>query len=99
MTAARTSGLERCYALYRGDNNNVNCPQRLCPDTPGDPFGLSLPVPSSTSAGAPPRDFTLRTTANLLGRSYFFICAAEGRGSLSAERGRRGRRGVPQFRD
>jgi len=22
------------YSMYRSDNNNVNCPQRLCPDTP-----------------------------------------------------------------
>ena len=40
--------------LYRSDNNDVNCPQRLCPDTPNDPYGLSSPVPSGTSAGSPP---------------------------------------------
>jgi prepilin-type N-terminal cleavage/methylation domain-containing protein/prepilin-type processing-associated H-X9-DG protein len=40
--------------IYRGDNNNVNCPQRLCPDTPNDPYGLSAPVPSGTSANNPP---------------------------------------------
>src|SRR5882762_12042036 len=32
------------YSMYRGDNNNVNCPQRLCPDTPNDPYGLASPV-------------------------------------------------------
>src|SRR5947208_2322209 len=32
------------YAMYRGDNNNVNCPQRLCPDTPNDLYGFSSPV-------------------------------------------------------
>ncbi len=42
------------YSMYRTDNNDVNCPQRLCPDTPNDPYGLSSPVPSSTSAGSPP---------------------------------------------
>src|SRR5260221_7334776 len=40
--------------MYRGDNNDVNCPQRLCPDTPNDPYGLSSPVPGGTSAGTPP---------------------------------------------
>jgi prepilin-type N-terminal cleavage/methylation domain-containing protein/prepilin-type processing-associated H-X9-DG protein len=42
------------YSMYRSDNNDVNCPQRLCPDTPNDPYGLSSPVPSGTSAGTPP---------------------------------------------
>src|SRR5476651_2442875 len=42
------------YTMYRGDNNEVNCPQRLCPDTPNDLYGLSSPVPSGTSAGTPP---------------------------------------------
>src|ERR1044072_3310512 len=42
------------YILYRGDNGDVNCPQRLCPDTPNDPYGLSSPVPSGTSANSPP---------------------------------------------
>jgi len=42
------------YTLYRGDNNDVNCPQRMCPDTPNDPYGLSSPVPSGTGAGTPP---------------------------------------------
>src|SRR6185437_11254611 len=41
------------YTMYRGDNNDVNCPQRLCPDTPGDPYGLSSPVPSGTGPGTP----------------------------------------------
>lgn len=42
------------YTMYRGDNNDVNCPQRLCPDTPNDPYGLLSPVPSGTSPGTPP---------------------------------------------
>jgi len=42
------------YTLYRGDNNDVNCPQRMCPDTPNDPYGLSSPVPSGANAGTPP---------------------------------------------
>jgi prepilin-type N-terminal cleavage/methylation domain-containing protein/prepilin-type processing-associated H-X9-DG protein len=42
------------YTMYRNDNRDVNCPQRLCPDTPDDPYGLSSPVPSGTSAGTPP---------------------------------------------
>jgi len=42
------------YAMYRSENNNMNCPQRLCPDTPNDPYGLSSPVPSGTSANSPP---------------------------------------------
>jgi prepilin-type N-terminal cleavage/methylation domain-containing protein/prepilin-type processing-associated H-X9-DG protein len=41
------------YTMYRGDNKDVNCPQRLCPDTPDDPYGLSSPVPSGTSANNP----------------------------------------------
>lgn len=41
------------YILYRSDNNDRYCPQRSCPDTPADPFGLSAPVPSGTSAGVP----------------------------------------------
>ena len=40
-------------SMYRSDNNDVNCPQRLCPDTPDDPYGLSSPVPSGTSPGTP----------------------------------------------
>ena len=42
------------YTLYRGENSDVNCPQRMCPDTPADPYGLSSPVPSGTTAGNPP---------------------------------------------
>lgn len=42
------------FTMYRGDNNDVNCPQRLCPDTPNDPYGLSSPVPSGSSPGSPP---------------------------------------------
>lgn len=42
------------YSIYRSDNNNVNCPQRLCPDTPGDPYGLASPVPSGTAPDSPP---------------------------------------------
>jgi len=42
------------YSMYRGDNNNVNCPQRLCPDMPNDPYGLSSPVPSGTGPNTPP---------------------------------------------
>src|SRR5437879_494595 len=42
------------YAMYRSDNNNINCPQRLCPDTPNDPYGLSSPVPSGTGPNTPP---------------------------------------------
>jgi prepilin-type N-terminal cleavage/methylation domain-containing protein/prepilin-type processing-associated H-X9-DG protein len=42
------------YILYRGDQGDRNCPQRFCPDTPNDPFGLSSPVPSGTSANVPP---------------------------------------------
>jgi prepilin-type N-terminal cleavage/methylation domain-containing protein/prepilin-type processing-associated H-X9-DG protein len=42
------------YAMYRSDNNGVNCPQRLCPDTPNDPYGLSSPVPSGTAPNSPP---------------------------------------------
>jgi len=41
------------YSMYRSDNSDVNCPQRMCPDTPNDPYGLSSPVPSGTSAGTP----------------------------------------------
>ncbi len=42
------------YILYRSDNNDRYCPQRSCPDTPADPFGLSAPVPSGASPGTPP---------------------------------------------
>jgi prepilin-type N-terminal cleavage/methylation domain-containing protein/prepilin-type processing-associated H-X9-DG protein len=37
------------HTMYRGDNSDVNCPQRLCPDTPDDPYGLSSPVPPPPS--------------------------------------------------
>src|SRR5262245_32014236 len=42
------------YTMYRADNNDVNCPQRLCPDTPNDPYGLTSPVPSGTAPNSPP---------------------------------------------
>jgi len=42
------------YTMYRGDNSDVNCPQRLCPDTPNDPYGLAAPVPSGTAPNSPP---------------------------------------------
>jgi len=51
MNNLKQTGL--AYTLYRGDNSDVNCPQRLCPDTPADPYGLSSPVPSGTSPGNP----------------------------------------------
>src|SRR5947207_14065995 len=41
------------YSMYRTDNNDVNCPQRLCPATRTDPYGLLSPVPSGTSPGTP----------------------------------------------
>ena len=37
------------YTMYRGDNRDVNCPHRLCPDTPNDPYGLSAGVPPPPS--------------------------------------------------
>ena len=40
--------------LYRGDNSDVNVPQRLCPDTPDDMYGLSAGVPSGTGPNNPP---------------------------------------------
>lgn len=42
------------HTLYRSDNNEINCPQRYCPDTPNDPYGLSSPVPSGSSPNNPP---------------------------------------------
>lgn len=42
------------YLLYRDDNGERYCPQRSCPDTPGDPFGLSAPVPSGKGSNNPP---------------------------------------------
>ncbi|HVY69377.1 MAG TPA: prepilin-type N-terminal cleavage/methylation domain-containing protein, partial [Verrucomicrobiae bacterium] len=41
-------------ALYKSDQNDVNPPQRLCPDTPNDPYGLTAGVPSGASANNPP---------------------------------------------
>ena len=41
------------YAQYCDENDGRFCPQRFCPDTPGDPYGLSAPVPSGVSAGVP----------------------------------------------
>jgi len=41
-------------ALYKIDENDVNPPQRLCPDTPDDPFGLSAGVPAGTAPNSPP---------------------------------------------
>ena len=52
LNSLKQTGL--AYTMYRGDNNDLNCPQRMCPDTPNDPYGLSSPVPSGTSAGTPP---------------------------------------------
>ena len=52
LNSLQQTGL--AYIMYRGENNDVNCPQRMCPDTPNDPYGLSSPVPSGTSAGTPP---------------------------------------------
>ncbi len=42
------------HAMYRGDNANINCPQRLCPNTPNDPYGLSSPVPGGAGPNSPP---------------------------------------------
>jgi prepilin-type N-terminal cleavage/methylation domain-containing protein len=42
------------YVLYRGEHDDVNVPQRLCPDRPNDLYGLTAPVPSGTSANNPP---------------------------------------------
>ena len=33
------------YVFYRDNNDGVNVPHRLCPDTPNDPYGLSAGVP------------------------------------------------------
>ncbi|HWW00031.1 MAG TPA: prepilin-type N-terminal cleavage/methylation domain-containing protein [Candidatus Acidoferrum sp.] len=52
LNSLKETGL--AYVMYRTDNNEVNCPQRLCPDTPNDPYGLSSPVPSGSSPGSPP---------------------------------------------
>jgi len=40
--------------MYRGDNNDVNCPQRLCPDRSDEPYGLLSPAPSGTGPNTPP---------------------------------------------
>mgnify|MGYP001562113632 CR=1 FL=1 len=40
--------------LYRGDSSDVNAPHRFCPDTPGDPFGRTAPVPSANGPNDPP---------------------------------------------
>lgn len=40
--------------LYRDDNDDVNVPARLCPDTPNDPYGLTAGVPSGTAPNTPP---------------------------------------------
>jgi len=40
--------------LYRGDHDDVNVPQRLCPDTPSDLYGLSAGVPSGNGPNNPP---------------------------------------------
>jgi prepilin-type N-terminal cleavage/methylation domain-containing protein/prepilin-type processing-associated H-X9-DG protein len=42
------------YTMYRPDNNDINCPQRFCPDIPNDPYGLSSPVPSGSAPNSPP---------------------------------------------
>jgi prepilin-type N-terminal cleavage/methylation domain-containing protein/prepilin-type processing-associated H-X9-DG protein len=42
------------YTMYRMDNSDVNCPQRMCSDTPNDPYGLASPVPSGTAPNNPP---------------------------------------------
>ncbi len=42
------------YHLYQLDHNGVNVPQRLCPDTPNDPYGLSAGVPSGNGPNFPP---------------------------------------------
>ena len=40
--------------LYRGDFDDVNVPQRLCPDTPDDIYGFTAGVPSGTGPNNPP---------------------------------------------
>lgn len=42
------------YALYRGGNQEVNVPHRLCPNTPDDPYGLKAGVPSGIGPNNPP---------------------------------------------
>jgi len=41
-------------ALYRGDNDDMNVTHRFCPDTPGDPYGRTAPVPSGNGPNNPP---------------------------------------------
>src|SRR5262245_27559919 len=41
-------------ALYKSDQNDINPPQRLCPNTPDDLFGLTAGVPSGTAPNSPP---------------------------------------------
>ena len=40
--------------LYRDDHDDINVPHRSCPDTPGDPNGLSAGVPSGNGPNNPP---------------------------------------------
>ena len=40
--------------LYRDDNNDMNVPQRLCPDTPNDLYGLTAGVPNGNGPNTPP---------------------------------------------
>ena len=42
------------YTMYRDDHEDINVAYRSCPDTPGDPFGLSAGVPSGTGPNNPP---------------------------------------------
>lgn len=41
-------------ALYKLDQLDVNPPQRLCPDTPDDPYGLTAGIPSGNAPNSPP---------------------------------------------
>lgn len=41
-------------ALYREDNDGLNVPCRLCPDTPDDLYGLAAGVPSGNGPNSPP---------------------------------------------
>ena len=40
--------------LYKSDQNEINAPHRLCPDTPDDPYGITSPVPSGSGPNNPP---------------------------------------------
>src|SRR5262249_47870323 len=40
--------------LYRGDYQDINVPDRSCPDMPDDPNGLSAGVPSGNGPNNPP---------------------------------------------